>query len=1415
MPLFSLTRSPAWRQADGVLSVDTVLADEHDSIHGDSVRETIGTLGLEFDEGQILDVPGVAHALLDALACIQPARGAGMPREADTPLTLAAVYILDEHRTGDGAAMLNAALRAWHADAGGTSERIDNAPEATPPGARPRDTPNRRLARALADRLNTLLDERLAEVDCFTPFVDAGCIDALGEGRAGQERLASRLLLEAVFSNNLARMRDRRLAVVFKAVREHETAALCLSGGGIRSATFALGVVHGLARHKLLGKFDYLSTVSGGGFTGSWLSAWMHHASAEAVQGELRRPAGAKVQPEPEPVQHLRSYSHYLTPRVGFASADMWTLIATMLRNMLLNWLVLIPLIAAALLVPRFIVAVLRVGFHDGSWIPPESKNILLSTFLVEGVILGIAAVSFVHKHRGGDEPDLVTQRRGAASQAAFLTRCLLPLVAGSLILSTVWYLWWTWSSSAPLQVRLFGLGTFGGSVRPGNVNPNANLASAVESALQHARSSFAFIGLGMAVHLGGWVAARRPRGSYRNELIPVLGTGLLAGIATLIVAMAFVNRPEDLDRENLYATLAAPAFLGIILVGSLAFTGWTSRSSTDAEREWIARFNAWLLIVIVGWCVSSAIVIYGPEMITAAWQRAAVAGLGGLTGFVTVWIGRSTKTPVPGSPTSKPPGAAATARRLALALVAPVFTACLIIALAAANEGMIKMTCDYPQLAPFVGCRPVPVDSLDLTRSIPVQLLSADETRRVDSLSGLFASTHSDANLNHYFAAVAAGVDSIAAAPPGQLTAARPVALLQSLDSWAARTSALVAATIVADSAIRTRSAALTAASVSADSMAEHDAAGDTVLLADYERRLRDDASAALILAARFRLRDTLAQRSDSLVRHIAQTVDTVAMLSGDSVSDALHAAAGRLQAAWVRRVRSAVDAEHATHSDSVKRGKAHRKVLSALATRDDERPFDAAVPFTVIVLFCLLALLARTMGVRIDTNKFSLFGMYNARLVRAYLGASRPACDRNPNPFTGFDRGDDIPIGTLWPAAGAAHDVTGSARGRRGETSPPMHVVNVTLNLVAGQNLAWQQRKAESMTITPLHAGSLFVGYRRTSPPAATPDAAAPGTAAPGTAARGTAARDTAAMDDPAALYGGPLGVTLGTAMTISGAAASPNSGSHSSPLVTFLMTLFNARLGAWLGNPGMAGASTYGLAAPRQKIRPIVSEMLGETSDKSPYVYLSDGGHFENLGLYEMLLRRCRFILAVDAGCDQNCSFDDLGNAVRKARVDLGISIEFPKEFEIRPRNQSVPGHDSYWAVGRIGYSAIDGDASLGNPDDYDGIILYVKPAVYGDEPRDVFNYAQVSPTFPHESTTDQFFSESQFESYRKLGEHIIDKLVTRPTDTTEPAIAGKRDGSLLSLWPNLGGAGTDSPNASPGSTPRAGRIEAPVA
>ncbi len=356
-----------------------------------------------------------------------------------------------------------------------------------------------------------------------------------------------------------------------------------------------------------------------------------------------------------------------------------------------------------------------------------------------------------------------------------------------------------------------------------------------------------------------------------------------------------------------------------------------------------------------------------------------------------------------------------------------------------------------------------------------------------------------------------------------------------------------------------------------------------------------------------------------------------------------------------------------------------------------------------------CLIA--ALIMSCYINVNRFSLHAVYRNRLIRGFLGSARGMA-RRPDAFTGFDLADNMPMAALWPPRS------------NGMGRCLFPIVNMALNVTAGNNLAWQERKAEAFAVTPLAAGNPRVKFRST------------------------------------ALYGDRKGgITLGTAMAISGAAVSPNQGYHSSPLVGMLMMLANVRLGWWLGNPNDS------LTAPREgpnfSFVPIINELFGLTTDRGKYIYLSDGGHFENLGIYEMIRRRCRYIVVSDAGCDPDCQLGDLGNAVRKIWIDLGVAIRF-RSIDVAARKRE-PVAGVYCAIADICYP---------EPEAEPGLLIYIKPGYHGTEPADVRSYAALNPTFPHESTSDQWFTEAQMESYRMLGSHIV-SLICSGRRTAEPA------------------------------------------
>ncbi len=217
------------------------------------------------------------------------------------------------------------------------------------------------------------------------------------------------------------------------------------------------------------------------------------------------------------------------------------------------------------------------------------------------------------------------------------------------------------------------------------------------------------------------------------------------------------------------------------------------------------------------------------------------------------------------------------------------------------------------------------------------------------------------------------------------------------------------------------------------------------------------------------------------------------------------------------------------------------------------------------------------------------------------------------------------------------------------------------------------------------------------------------------------------------------------LGTAMAISAAAAAPNMGTVTMGQLVFLMTLLNIRLGYWLPNPaGVEGRHWYNRVFRGAGPSYLVKEAMGSTHARGSYVNVSDGGHIENLGVYQLLRRRCARIIAVDGEADPDMTFGSLSVLMRYARIDLGIEID----IDLDPLRKNANGLSrAHWAVGRIEY----GNGQTGE-------LLYIKSSTTGDEPEDLRQFAQLNPAFPHQSTADQFFTEAQFEVYRTLGEHI---------------------------------------------------------
>jgi Patatin-like phospholipase len=340
-------------------------------------------------------------------------------------------------------------------------------------------------------------------------------------------------------------------------------------------------------------------------------------------------------------------------------------------------------------------------------------------------------------------------------------------------------------------------------------------------------------------------------------------------------------------------------------------------------------------------------------------------------------------------------------------------------------------------------------------------------------------------------------------------------------------------------------------------------------------------------------------------------------------------------------------------------------------------------------------------------DINIFGLNRFYRNRIVRCYLGATRSAPGlRHPQPFTAFDGCDDLLLGDL--------------RASRGDFRGPFPIINSSLNLGGSSDLSLHTRHSASFSMTPLRCGSdrRKVGFIPTG--------------------------------DATSKHKFAGGLRLGQAVAISGAAVSPNMGYSTSPLVAFLLTLFNVRLGWWFPNPGR---KKYKLRGPRLGLSYLILELFGLAGETSDFVNVSDGGHFENLGIYELVRRRCKVIIASDGECDEFLRFGSLGNLVRICETDFGAKID----IDVSSIRQQKDGESfAHCTVGRITYS----NGSI-------GYLVYLKASITGDEDVGVTQYRATHPTFPHESTANQFFTEDQFESYRRLGNHVVEHAL-RGTD-----------------------------------------------
>jgi hypothetical protein len=302
------------------------------------------------------------------------------------------------------------------------------------------------------------------------------------------------------------------------------------------------------------------------------------------------------------------------------------------------------------------------------------------------------------------------------------------------------------------------------------------------------------------------------------------------------------------------------------------------------------------------------------------------------------------------------------------------------------------------------------------------------------------------------------------------------------------------------------------------------------------------------------------------------------------------------------------------------------------------------------------------------------------------------------------------------------------------------PYHLINTALNIEASKFANRRGRNADFFIFSPLFTGSEATGYV-----------------------------ETTQMEKKMA------GLTAGAAMAVSGAAASSNMGSATiKPLVPTLAIL-NIRLGYWLTNPRkVAGDLRKPVLQWLFDQLYFMKELFGLLTEDSETVYLTDGGHIENLGVYELLRRRCKLIIAIDAEADPEMTFGSLVTLQRYARIDFGLRTALPwaaVRDATRQASKQVletgglpcqAAHGPHCALGTIDYPRKNGEEKDANST---GVLLYVKSSFTGDEDDYVVDYKRRNPDFPHETTLDQLFTEEQFEAYRNLGFHAVNSAFKR--------------------------------------------------
>lgn len=473
--------------------------------------------------------------------------------------------------------------------------------------------------------------------------------------------------------------------------------------------------------------------------------------------------------------------------------------------------------------------------------------------------------------------------------------------------------------------------------------------------------------------------------------------------------------------------------------------------------------------------------------------------------------------------------------------------------------------------------------------------------------------------------------------------------------------------------------------------------------------------------------------------------------------------------------------------------------------------QPMTGGWPLLVAVTLCFAAswLFSRSFGF---VNLSSLQQTYTARLARAYLGATNPLRRAHANhTMTELIPGDDLPL----------EDYAPHQRGG------PLHLINVTVNeTISGKTqVERRDRKGVAMAVGPAGLSvatashALWTAERYRDSPLRRLQAlwdSRQRAIHPIPRGHGEFHALCNRESDPSEPPQKVEALALGRWVAISGAAFTTGTGANTELGLSLLLGLANVRLGYWWdsgitsGHCGNQRPNFLELASRViSRILPVQSCLMNEFFARfhgpgRRHWYLSDGGHFENTACYELVRRRVPFIVCTDAGQDPHYRFGDLANLVRKARTDFGAEIQIVRRAADRATDDPgvrypLPKLEELVHPALLDVIGVPEDFAPLEPAEAEGRrrprcrrhallarihyldtdqfswLLLIKPSLMGDEAADVVEYQHTHPLFPQEPTSDQYFDEAQWESYRKLGEHIGTELFTPPAVTDARSVA----------------------------------------